>query len=499
MSVLCFCAFAVLFALCIGLERVDNDRQTEHDQQDCEDELETVCDEYRAPGGLACRNRRRGRRRDRLYHRKQALHQSGEGDAQHDDQRREYHLVAAAGDSEEYAQRDEHQSAQQLVCRTEQRPDVGVADLGQHIAERKGKDGREIDVAEQLPPALCMLHVIDREQLLKAHTADTGNCVQAGQRQSGNAHGHEYSRDIDRNTEHFEEARNAAAEYLERRASRRGAVCCGSRTGNAQRENCQQAFQHHGAVADLRHILFILDGLGGRTGGNQTVEAGNRAARNRDEQDREQRAELFVGEAGEYRQVHGRMRNDQTDDRTGDHADEHEGRHVVARLLEQPHREDCCEEDVDEGDVAPCRLAEDQRAVRADDKGQDDEHDAENGFLPALEGKLLLDKAEYNGEHHKHDRDHAGSTVGLSRRRQLHDACVAGREGVERTGYHISKRRDDDAAEDPREYEEQLAAGSADILLDQHAHRLALVLDRGVQRTEVRDRAEEYAADQHPE
>ena len=32
MSVLCFCAFAVLFALCIGLERVDNDRQTEHDQ-----------------------------------------------------------------------------------------------------------------------------------------------------------------------------------------------------------------------------------------------------------------------------------------------------------------------------------------------------------------------------------------------------------------------------------------------------------------------------------
>ena len=344
-----------------------------------------------------------------------------------------------------------------------------------------------------------MLHVIDREQLLKAHTADAGNCVQTGQRQSGNAHGHEYGRDIDRNTEHFEEARNAAAEYLERRAGRRGAVCCGSRTGNAQRENCQQAFQHHGAVADLRHILFILDGLGGRTGGNQTVEAGNRAARDRDEQDREHRAELFVGEAGEYRQIHGRMRNDQTDDRTGDHADEHEGRHVVARLLEQPHREDRCEEDVDEGDVAPCRLAEDQRAVCADDKGQDDEHDAENGFLPALEGKLLLDKTEYNGEYHKHDRDHAGCAVGLSRRRQLHDACVAGREGVERTGYHISERRDNDAAEDPREHEEQLAAGPADILLDQHAHRLALVLDRGVQRTKVRDRAEEYTADQHPE
>ena len=34
---------------------------------------------------------------------------------------------------------------------------------------------------------------------------------------------------------------------------------------------------------------------------------------------------------------------------------------------------------------------------------------------------------------------------------------------------------------------------------DDHAHRFAFVLDAGVQRAEIRDGAEEYAADQHPE
>ena len=49
---------AVSLALGIALERVDNDRQTEYDQQYRKDKLQTVCDKYRSPGGLTGRNSR---------------------------------------------------------------------------------------------------------------------------------------------------------------------------------------------------------------------------------------------------------------------------------------------------------------------------------------------------------------------------------------------------------------------------------------------------------
>ena len=91
---------------------------------------------------------------DSLDHSNQALNQSSEGDAQHDDQRREQHLVVAAGDLQEDAQGNQNQSAQQLVGGTEQRPDVGIADLGQQEAKCQGDDGGEVGVAEQLTPSL---------------------------------------------------------------------------------------------------------------------------------------------------------------------------------------------------------------------------------------------------------------------------------------------------------------------------------------------------------
>src|SRR5699024_11423881 len=46
------------------------------------------------------------------------------------------------------------------------------------------------------------------------------------------------------------------------------------------------------------YVLLVLDGLGGGAGGHQAVEAGNRAAGHRDEEDREQVAQAFVVEAG---------------------------------------------------------------------------------------------------------------------------------------------------------------------------------------------------------
>lgn len=60
------------------------------------------------------------------------------GYAKHDYQRREQHLVAAACNLQEYAQRYKYQGGEQLVRRTEQRPDVCIADTGQNEAAQQG-------------------------------------------------------------------------------------------------------------------------------------------------------------------------------------------------------------------------------------------------------------------------------------------------------------------------------------------------------------------------
>ena len=474
---------------------MEHDVQAQNDQQHGQDQLQAVCNEHSTPSGLASGDGDSSGIADGLDHGDQALHQSGEGDAQHDDQRREDHLVAAAGDLQEHAQGGQNQSAQQLVCRTEQGPDVGVADLGQQEAESQSQEGGEVHVAQQLAPALSMLHVVHAEQLLEAHAADTGHSIQTGQGQCGNAHGHKHRGKVLVQAEAHEEAGNAAAEDLERSAVCGGAVCSSRSTGHAQGDDSQQAFQHHGTVADLQHILLIGNGLGGSAGRHQTVETGNSAAGNGNEQDGEHGAQLGVGKAGEHRQVHDGMVDDQAQNSAHDHGHEHKGGHVVTGLLQQPHGQDSGKEDVHKGDVAPCSLAQNDGEVCTHHKGQHDEYDADHILFPAGEVQVLLQQAKDHGEHHEHDGDHAGSTVGLG---SLHQSTVS-TVGIEGAGHHVGKGGNDDAAEQPAEQQEQLAAGLADVLFDQHAHALAVVLNGSIQSAEVGDSTEEDAAQQHPQ
>ena len=107
-----------MLSILIGLEGVEHDVQAQNDQQHGQDQLQAVCNEHSTPSGLASGDGDSSGIADGLDHSDQALHQSGEGDAQHDDQRREDHLMAAAGDLQEHAQSGQNQSAQQLVCRT---------------------------------------------------------------------------------------------------------------------------------------------------------------------------------------------------------------------------------------------------------------------------------------------------------------------------------------------------------------------------------------------
>ena len=61
---------------------------------------------------------------------------------------------------QEYAQGNQYQGAQKLVGASEQRPDIGVADLCQNVAEYQSNQRGYIFVAEYLSPAFRVLHVI---------------------------------------------------------------------------------------------------------------------------------------------------------------------------------------------------------------------------------------------------------------------------------------------------------------------------------------------------
>ena len=133
------------------------------------------------------------------------------------------------------------------------------------------------------------------------------------------------------------------------------------------------------------------------------MEAGNSTTGNGDEQDGEHGTQLLVGEAGVNGQIHGGVCNDQTNHSACDHGNKHEGGHVVPGLLQQPHGKHGGKEDINEGDIAPCGLAQDDGQICANDKGQHDENDADDAFLPTGEVELLLDQAKDHSEDHEHD------------------------------------------------------------------------------------------------
>ena len=233
---------AVVLAGDVASHRVHDDGRAEHDEQHRDDELQAVGDKHRAPGRLARGDGDGSGILDGAHHGHQALDKRCERDAKHDDERREKHLVAAARDLEEDAQRDEHERGEQLVRRAEQRPDVGVADLREHVAEHERQHRGEIRVAQELAPGLGVGHVVHAEKLLEAHARDTRDGVKAREGEGGDAHRHKDRGGVVRHAEHLEEARNAAAEDLERGTSSGGTVSSSGCTGNAEGQNSQQAF-----------------------------------------------------------------------------------------------------------------------------------------------------------------------------------------------------------------------------------------------------------------
>ena len=96
---------------------------------------------------------------------------------------------------------------------------------------------------------------------------------------------------------------------------------------------------------------FLVDHLRRGAGADQRVEAGDRAARDGDEAEREQRAgndrAAAAGELGERRHLQFRVDDDHAEREQEDRADLRERAQVAARREQQPHRQHRRDEAVD--------------------------------------------------------------------------------------------------------------------------------------------------------
>ena len=110
---------------------------------------------------------------------------------------------------------------------------------------------------------------------------------------------------------------------------------------------------------------------------------------------------------------------------------------------------------------------------------------------------LLLDQTKEHGKQNKQQGDRAGGTVGSSGVCQ--NGGIRRGEGIEGACNHIGKSCDDKKRKQPAKQQEQLAAEAADVFFNDQADGLAFVLHAGIQRAEVRDGAEENAAQQQPQ
>ena len=114
--------------------------------------------------------------------------------------------------------------------------------------------------------------------------------------------------------------------------------------GGDQRHDRDEGLERHRSIADHAHIGLARDQLGRRAGGNERVKARDRAAGERDEQERKQLAAedraRAVDEPGEGGHPDVRLQDADRDREQEDDAELDEGGEVVTRREQQPDRQD---------------------------------------------------------------------------------------------------------------------------------------------------------------
>ena len=312
----------------------------------------------------------------------------------------------------------------------------------------------------------------------------------------------------------------ALSENLRRRSEPARCVLGPHEADSAQRDNGKQALDQHAAVSDGLSLTFLVDLFRRGARRNQAVEARNRAARNGDEQSREQKTTLgsfvdnslagFIHNSSTRGNVVRLIGGEETRERRdlqvvngtnhasakngerskGDHAVQQIAGQVIARLKENPDRRDRRSQNIHANDDHPRVVVELER-MEVETNG-DYRHDHDNSHADVQNSRKLT-ATRQQAPDNSSDNEQNGNRRGLF----IRHAWLSER-GSERVRDDGRERSNHQQQREIREDAEQPLRRLVNVLLDNRRKRMALVADRGEQRTEVVHGAKENAADQHP-
>ena len=235
------------------------------------------------------------------------------------------------------------------------------------------------------------------------------------------------------------------------------------------------------------------------------MEATDSAAGDGYEQCREQVAKRGtgrskgVGEAGECGHCgDAGMAADDADNGEDHHTVEQEGAQVVTGLEQDPNRRYGCNEDVNAADDHPGLVAEvDGVPLEADNHGDSDKNNADDGGNTEGCVSSVNEEAEENCQDDEEDGDHRGagvcSTGCVVDGTGLGEGCL---KGVGNDGAECSN---DEQEGQVSEYDEQTLCLKTDTVFDNGADGLAVVTHGCEQSAEVMHAAEEDTTDEYPQ
>ena len=265
--------------------------------------------------------------------------------------------------------------------------------------------------------------------------------------------------------------------------------------GRNQRHDCNKGFHQHRAVANKAGIGFVGQQLRRGAGGDQRVEAGDRAAGDGDKQEREQRAfpqrTGTINVLGHCRHFQVRVEDNDPQRQADDYADFQEGGQIIARRQNQPYRQQRGNERVanqGKGDSgifkgqrrAPVRVVGNHAAEP--DRGHQ-QHDTDNRHFTdaAWAQEAHVDPHKQGDRHRRADGKHAPRAF---RQRFHHD--------------ERQHREDDDHNQEAAEQGDR--ARNRPHLLFNHLAQRGAVTPRGdKQHHEVLYRARQHHAGQQPQ
>jgi len=332
-------------------------------------------------------------------------------------------------------------------------------------------------------------------EFLQAEAAEARGGVERGEDKGRDGELSEGAAVCGRQTERSEKGTDAVREDIDGIGSQPGIVTLRECSGGDKRDDGEDAFDEHGAVADGAGVAFIGELFGRGTGGDEGVEAGDGAAGDNDKEHGKERAKAGLTPRGEDGQVQGGAGGADAQDTSDHQGIEEERRQIVARLQERPDRRNGRGTNVESENEEPESVWGERGAKEAEAAGR--ERERETQAKPDAEGK---EREEGGGDAARAEAQAVDEETECESKHEIQcGGHGSGGAFDKRLGGELSEDGDDKGEGSPAEDEEEEAAERAEGELNDFAHAAAMVAGGGEEGQEVVCTADKDGANDDPE